>query len=211
MLFQQRNYFFAWSYLRHSWEIWGQEVGKDVLNLRYLHFGKTRTNPATAILITRKPFPSQNLSFLQKETFFTFCCSSCPAVPFLDTPNGIVFLWTLPGPHDNSRQKSGIHHVQLGPTEGMSCHGDTASVSDSATLVMGSLLIFPVFPIFLLSSHMAEIHPHCDSAAPSSRLGHLTGSAVALQACSVITATEMWLIWRVLGIKMYSANKRFKE
>lgn len=69
-------------------------------------------------------------------------------------------------PYGNSRQKSGFYHGQLGPAEGLHCHGDkteTASVSNSGTPVMGSQLMFPVFSIFLLSS---EIDSHCGSADP---------------------------------------------
>lgn len=85
---------FLWMTTPHGREVWGWEVGNDVLNSRYLRFGKTRTNAATAILITDQHFPSQSWSFLQKETFFTFCCSSCPVLPFLDTQMG----WFSSGP-----------------------------------------------------------------------------------------------------------------
>lgn len=133
------------------------------------------------------------------------CCA------FPRCSNGLVFLCTLPGPYDGSREKSGIHHGQLGPADGLSCHGYTASVSDSATLVMASQQIFPVFfhlPLVLLHSRDSF---SLQFTAPSSWLGHLTGTAATLQACSGITVTEMWLILRVLGIKMHSANKRFEE
>lgn len=93
MLLQQRKYF-----LGAFCVIWlgGLRLRgwQNVLNARYLCFGKTRKNPPTAMLITDQSFPSQNFSFLQKETFFTFCCSSCPDVAFLDAQMG----WFSSGP-----------------------------------------------------------------------------------------------------------------
>lgn len=84
VFFYSRGSIFWVPFVWYDWEVLGWEVGKDVLNARYLCFGKTRKNPPTAMLITDQSFPSQNFSFLQKETFFTFCCSSCPDVAFLD-------------------------------------------------------------------------------------------------------------------------------
>lgn len=65
----------------------------------------------------------------------------------------------------------------------------------------------PNFLHLPLVRDVAEIHSHYHSAAPSPRLGHLSTVAVILQACSMVTEKETG----VLGIKMYSSNKRFEE
>lgn len=62
-----------------------------------------------------------------------------------------------------------------------------------------------------MADDMVEIHSHYDSTAPSSRLGHLSTVAVTLQFCSVVKEKKTWIIVRVLGIKVYSANKWFEE
>lgn len=163
MLLQHRNYFLG--DLVYDMAERSERLAK-CLKCKIFMFWQNKKTSSSSHALKDQSFPSQNLSFLQKETFFSFCCSSWPAVPFLDAQMGWFSSGPCLAPMMAAERK--VEFIMDNWVQLMDC------------LVMDTLLQFLIqllllwhhnkysqfFSIFLLSSYTAEVHSHCNSQHP---------------------------------------------